>query len=43
MTSLIAVLFFLAILAAASIASILDMQPQRRPPEWSIGRMIERK
>jgi hypothetical protein len=34
-------LVFLAIMAAAAIESIRDMQPQRRPPEWSIGRMIE--
>jgi hypothetical protein len=38
---LIFFLFFVAILAAAAIESIRDMQPQRRPPEWSIGRMIE--
>jgi hypothetical protein len=41
MTALIFFLFFVAILAAATIDAIRDMQPQRRPPEWSIGRMIE--
>jgi hypothetical protein len=43
MTSIIAFLFFVAIMAAASIVSILDMQPQRRPPQWSVGRLIDRR
>jgi hypothetical protein len=43
MTSFIVFLFFVAIYATASIVSILDMQPQRRPPVWSIGRMIDRR
>ena len=41
MTALFFFLFFAAILTAATIASIRDMQPHRRPPEWSMGRLIE--
>jgi len=41
MTTFIFFLFFVAILAAAAIEAIRDMQPQRRPPEWSMGRLIE--
>ena len=41
MTAIIFLLFFAVILAAAAIDAIRDMQPQRRPPEWSVGRMIE--
>jgi len=41
MTALIFFLFFVAILAVATIESIRDMQPHRRPPQWSMGRLME--
>ncbi|MGH8860541.1 MAG: hypothetical protein ACRDVG_04785 [Jatrophihabitantaceae bacterium] len=41
MTSLIVILVFLAIWAAAAIVSIRDPKPARRPPEWSMGRVIQ--
>jgi hypothetical protein len=41
MTGLIALLLFVAVLAVAAVEAIRDMQPHRRPPEWSVGRMIE--
>jgi hypothetical protein len=41
MTGFIAFLLFLALFAAASIASIYDPKPLRKPREWTVGRMIE--
>jgi hypothetical protein len=43
MVSIIAFVIFLTVLALASFESIRDMRPQRRPPEWSVGRLIERR
>jgi hypothetical protein len=39
-----ALLFFIVFVAACAIAGIVsarDMRPQLRPPEWSVGRLIE--
>jgi hypothetical protein len=41
MTTLIVLAFFVALLAVASIASMRDMRPSRRPPDWSVGRMMQ--
>jgi hypothetical protein len=41
MTGLIALLLFVAILGVAALEAIRDMQPHRRPPQWSVARMIE--
>lgn len=41
MTDLIAFLLFLALYAAAAIASVRDPKPLRKPREWTVGRMIE--
>jgi hypothetical protein len=39
-----ALLFFLVLIALFALAGVVaagDMRPQRRPPEWSVGRLIE--
>lgn len=41
MTNLLMFLGFLALFAAAAIASVRDPMPLRKPREWTIGRMIE--
>jgi hypothetical protein len=41
MTNLIAFLVFLALFAAAAIASVYDPKPLRKPREWTVGRMME--
>jgi hypothetical protein len=41
MTALIVFLAFIALIAASGIAAARDMRPQRRPPEWSVGALIQ--
>jgi hypothetical protein len=41
MTALFIFLGFIALLAYGGIVSARDMRPQRRPPEWSVGQLIE--
>lgn len=43
MVSIIAFIIFVTVLALAAFDSISDMRPQRRPPQWSVGRLIERR
>jgi hypothetical protein len=41
MTELMFFVAFTALCVVAVITSALDMRPDRRPPEWSVGRLIE--
>jgi hypothetical protein len=41
MAALIFFLAFVGVLVVAGIVSAMDMRPQLRPPEWSVGRLIE--
>jgi hypothetical protein len=41
MTPFLVLAFFIALLVAATIASTRDMRPSRRPPDWSVGRMMQ--
>jgi hypothetical protein len=41
MTALFIFFGFVALLAYGGLVSARDMRPQRRPPEWSVGRLIE--
>lgn len=41
MTALIVFLIYVGLLAAMGVVSALDMRPQTRPPEWSVGRLIQ--
>jgi hypothetical protein len=41
MTALIVLALFLTMLVVASIASMRDTRPDRRPPDWSVGRMMQ--
>ncbi|HZZ96906.1 MAG TPA: hypothetical protein VFE19_07825 [Jatrophihabitantaceae bacterium] len=41
MAALLVFLGLIALFAFAGVVSALDMRPQRRPPEWSVGRLIE--
>lgn len=41
MAAFIFFLAFIGLLVAAGVVSARDMRPQRRPPEWSVGRLIQ--
>jgi hypothetical protein len=41
MAAFIVFLAFVAVFVVAGVMSASDMRPQRRPPEWSVGRLIE--
>jgi hypothetical protein len=41
MAALIVFLVFVALIAASGIAALRDMRPQKRPPEWSVGALIQ--
>jgi hypothetical protein len=41
MTAFIVFLAFLALIVLAGVVSARDMRPQRRPPEWSVGGLMQ--
>lgn len=43
MTAIIVFAAFIVLFIAAGIASALDMRPEQRPPEWSVGRLMQRR
>jgi hypothetical protein len=40
MAALLIVLAFVALNVILGAVSALDLRPQQRPPEWSVGRLI---
>ena len=40
MTALLVILLFVGICALLGVVAALDLRPQQRPPEWSVGRLI---
>ncbi len=43
MSGFLVFLAFIALFIIAGIASARDMRPELRPPEWSVGRLIDRR
>ena len=39
MSALLLVLAFVVICLTLGVVSALDLRPQQRPPEWSVGRL----